>query len=471
MLKSLIAPVFAAVVLAGCVVGPNYHRPPIQTPNAFRAAAPATASDPASLADLKWFEVFKDEKLQELERTALAQNYDVRDAAARVEAARANLGITRSNQFPNVDANADISTVRLSRNGATPLPASFVPSQNRTFGGATLGLLSFEVDLWGRLRRATEAARANLLGAEENRKAVMTTLVSAVAAAYFNLRELDYQLEISERTLATRQESLELLKNRQAGGVGTLLDLRQGEQLVYTAAETIPALQQQIEQTENQISLLLGKPPGEVIRGLSLTEQVVPPDVPAGLPSALLERRPDIRAAEQVLITANAEIGVAKAAYFPQISLSGFLGGQGTQLSSLFSGPSAVWNFTPQVTQPIFTAGRLKSNVQLTQALRDSALIQYEKTIQTAFTEVSNALIAHQRVRQSRVQQELLVAALQDRTRLAYVRYRGGVDTLLNALDSDRDLFQAELALSQIRLNELDSVVQLYKALGGGWQQ
>ena len=470
MRKSLIAPLFVAALLAGCTVGPNYQRPTIQTPNAFRAAAPGTASDPASLADLKWFEVFKDEKLQELERTALAQNYDLRDAAARVEAARANLGITRSNQFPNLDANADISTVRLSRNGETPLPASFVPSQNRTFGGATLGLLSFELDIWGRLRRATEAARANLLGAEENRKAVMVTLISDVAAAYFSLRELDYQLEISQRTLATRQESLDLIKNRQAGGVATLLDLRQGEQLVYTATETIPTLQQQIEQTENQISLLLGKNPGEVLRGLSLTEQEMPPDVPAGLPSDLLERRPDIRTAEQTLIAANAEIGVAKAAYFPQISLSGFLGGQGTQLSSLFSGPSAVWNFTPQVTQPIFTAGRLKSNVQLSQALRDSALIQYEKTIQTAFTEVSNALITHQRVRESRVQQELLVAALQDRTRLAYVRYRGGVDTLLNALDSDRDLFQAELTLSQIRLNELDSVVQLYKALGGGWQ-
>jgi multidrug efflux system outer membrane protein len=326
------------------------------------------------------------------------------------------------------------------------------------------------IDLWGRLRRATEAARANLLGADENRRAVMTALVSEVAAGYFSLRELDYQLEISQRTLATRQESLELIKNRQSGGVATLLDLRQGEQLVYTAAETIPALQQQVEQTENQISLLLGKAPGEVVRGLSLTEQLVPPDVPAGLPSALLERRPDIRAAEQNLIAANAEIGVAKAAYFPQISLSGYLGGQGTQLSSLFSGPSAVWNFTPQVTQPIFTAGRLKSNVQLSRAFRDSALIQYEKTIQTAFTEVSNSLIAHQRVRESRVQQELLVGALQDRTRLAYVRYRGGVDTLLNALDSDRDLFQAELTLSQIRLNELDSVVQLYKALGGGWQ-
>ena len=345
-----------------------------------------------------------------------------------------------------------------------------LPSQNRTFGQATLNLLSFELDIWGRLRRATEAARANLLGAEENRKAVVTTLVSDVATSYFSLRELDYELEISKETLATRQESLRLIQTRQGGGVATLLDLRQGEQLVDTAAETIPQLQQRIEQTENQISLLLGKNPGDVVRGRSLTEQELPPEVPTGLPSALLERRPDIRAAEQNLIAANAEIGVAKAAYFPQISLSGFLGGQSTQLSSLFSAPSRVWTLTPQVTQPIFTAGRLKSNVKLTEAQRQSALIQYQKAIQTAFTEVSNALIAHQRVRESRVQQELLVTALADRKRLAYVRYRGGVDTLLNALDADRDLFQAQLALSQIRLNEVLSVVQLYKALGGGWQ-
>ena len=468
MPKSLFA-IIAAVSLGGCTVGPNYQTPAIPAPVNFRAPEGTSTTDPASLGDLKWFEVFKDEKLQELVRTALEQNYDLRDAVARVDAASAQLGATRSNQYPNVGAGADISTVRLSRNGQTPLPVTFVPSQNRTFGGATLSLLSFEVDIWGRLRRATEAARANLLSAEENRKAVMTTLVSEVASDYFSLRELDYQLEISQRTLATRKDSLGLIQNRQAGGVATLLDLRQGEQLVYTASETIPALQQQIEQTENQISLLLGKNPGEVLRGRSLTEQEMP-EVPAGLPSALLERRPDLRAAEQNLIAANAEIGVAKAAYFPQISLSGFLGGQGTQLASLFSGPSAVWNFTPQVTQPIFTAGRLKSEVKLSQARRDSALIQYEKSIQTAFTEVSNALIAHQRVRESRVQQELLVAALQDRKNLAYVRYRGGVDTLLNALDSDRDLFQAELTLSQIRLNELDSVVQLYKALGGGWQ-
>ena len=427
-------------------------------------------SDPASLADLKWFEVFKDEKLQELIRTALVQNYDLLDAAARVEAASANLGITRSNQYPNFDANANITTIRFSRNGATPLPEAFVPSQNRTFGGTTLSLLSFEADIWGRLRRATEAARANLLGAEENRRAVMTTLISEVASAYLTLRALDYQLEISQRTLATRQESLDLIRSRQAGGVATLLDLRQAEQLVYSAGATIPILQEQIEQTEDQISLLLGKNPADVARGRSLTDQEMPPEVPPGLPSALLERRPDIRAAEQNLIAANAEIGVAKAAYFPEISLTGYLGGQGNQLSRLFSGPSSVWAFAPQLTQPIFTAGRLKSQVKLTQAFRDSALIEYEKAIQTAFTEVSDALIAHQRTRESRVQQELLVGALQDRTRLAYVRYLGGVDTLLNALDSDRDLFQAELSLSQIRLNEQDSVVQLYKALGGGWQ-
>jgi multidrug efflux system outer membrane protein len=252
--------------------------------------------------------------------------------------------------------------------------------------------------------------------------------------------------------------------------VSTLLDLRQSEQLVYSAAETIPEIQKQMEQTENQISLLLGENPRGILRGRSLTEQVFPPEVPAGLPSALLARRPDIRAAEQGLIAANAEIGVARAAYFPQVTLSGFLGGASTQLTALFSGANSNWNLTPQVTQPIFTAGRIKSNVQLAKAERDRALIQYERTIQTAFTEVSDALIAHQRDREARVKQELLVGALTDRLRLAYLRYRGGVDTQLNALDADRDLFTAELDLARIRLQEILAVVQLYKALGGGWQ-
>jgi outer membrane protein, multidrug efflux system len=459
-----------AILCAGCKVGPNYKRPVVAVPANFRAPEPLPPGQAASIADLKWFEVFKDERLQDLIRTALAQNYDLRDAVARVEAARANLGIQRSYQYPNVAAGGAVDINRLSRDGQTPLPEQFLPSQERNFGTAALQLLSFEVDIWGRLRRATEAARANLLGAEENRKAVITTLVSDVATAYLSMRELDYELEISRHTLETRRQSLDLTRSRQTGGVSTLLDLRQAEQLVYGAAETIPQIQRQSEQTENQISLLLGESPRGILRGRGLTEQVFPPDVPAGLPSALLERRPDIRAAEEGLIAANAEIGVARAAYFPLVSLSGFLGGASTQLTALFSGPNTTWNLTSQVTQPIFTAGRLKSNVRLAQAERDQALIQYERTIQTAFTEVSDALIAHQRVREARVQQELLVAALTDRLRLAYLRYRGGVDTQLNALDADRDLFEAQLDLARIRLQEILSVVQLYKALGGGWQ-
>ncbi len=470
MNRRIAIPILLAALDAGCLVGPNYNRPSVAVPATYRAPEPLPPGQAASLADLKWFEVFKDDQLQGLIRTALVKNYDLRDAVLRVEEARANLGITRSNQYPNVGAGGAIEFNRLSRDGATPVPPALLPSQDRTFGTATLNLLSFEVDIWGRLRRATEAARANLLGAEENRKAVVTTLVSDVATAYLTLRELDYELEISKRTLQTRQDSLKLTQSRQRGGVSTLLDLREAEQLVDTAAETIPGIEQQTEQTENRITLLLGENPGGVARGRSLTDQDLPPDVPPGLPSSLLERRPDIRVAEQNLIAANAEIGVAKAAYFPQVSLSGFVGGQTTQLSSLFNGPSRAWSFVPQVTQPIFTAGRLKSGVRLAEAEERQALVQYERTIQTAFTEVSDALIAHQRVRESRVQQEALVAALRDRLRLAYIRYRGGVDTLLNALDADRDLFSAELNLSGIRLQEVLSVVQLYKALGGGWQ-
>ena len=457
-------------LLGGCTVGPNYQRPKLATPAQFRAPEPLPAPEAYSIADLKWFELFRDEQLQALIRRALVQNYDLRDAVARVEAARANLGITRSNQFPQFGASGGVEINRFSRDGSTPLPASFLPSQNRNFGEASLGLLSFEIDLWGKLRRATEAARANLLSADENRKAVIVTLVSDVATSYLSLRELDYELEISNRTLETRQESLDLTKSRQKGGVGTLLDLRQAEQLVDTAAETIPVIEQEIEQTENQIHLLLGEPPGSVPRGPSLAAQELPPDVPAGLTSALLERRPDIRAAEQDLIAANAEIGVARAQYFPQLTLSGFLGGQSTQLANLISGPTSVWNLAPQLAQPIFTAGRLKSGVRLAEADREHTLVLYEKTIQTAFTEVSNGLIAHQRVRESRVRQEELVYALEDRLRLAYLRYRGGVDTQLDALDADRDLFTAQLSLSQIRLSEVLTVVQLYKALGGGWQ-
>jgi NodT family efflux transporter outer membrane factor (OMF) lipoprotein len=469
-LSSTVASVAAAVALAGCTLGPNYKRPLVKTPDNFRAPDPLPPQQATSLADLKWFELFKDEKLQDLIRAALVANYDLRDAMVRVDQARANLSVTRSNQFPQFGVNGAVEINRLSRDGQTPLPSSFLPHQNRNFGEATLNLLSFEVDIWGRLRRATEASRASLLNADENRKAVIVTLVSDVATDYLHLRELDYELEISKETLATREDSLNLTVSRLTGGVATLLDQREAEQLVYVAEETIPELQQQIEQTENQITLLLGQNPGGIVRGQDFMQQELPPEVPPGLTSSLLERRPDILAAEQNLVAANANIGVAKAEYFPQISLSGFLGGQSTQLTSLFSGPHSAWSFVPQVSQPIFAAGRLKAGVRLAEAGRDDALIQYEKTIQTAFTEVSDALIAHQRVRESRVKQEALVTTLTDRKRLAYLRYRGGVNTELDALEADRDLFQGQLDLAGIRLNELLSVVQLYKALGGGWQ-
>jgi multidrug efflux system outer membrane protein len=326
------------------------------------------------------------------------------------------------------------------------------------------------LDLWGRLRRATEAARADLAASEETRKAVTSVLVADVASAYFNLLELDMELAIARRTLSVREDSLKLIQSRERGGLGTLLDVRTGEQLVYAAAQVVPNLEQLIEQTENQISFLLGGAPGAVPRNRTLTEQVQPPAVPAGLPSSLLDRRPDIRAAEQNLVAANAIIGAAKAAYFPRISLTGLLGFQSDQLSSLFTGPARVWQFVPQVTQPVFTAGRLRSNVRLAEAQQQIALIQYERTIQGAFREVSDALIQYQKVREIRAKQEQLAATLRDRSRMSYVRYEGGIDTLLNALDADRDLFDAELRLAQTTRDELLAVVQLYRALGGGWQ-
>jgi outer membrane protein, multidrug efflux system len=456
------------VLLSGCMVGPDYRRPPVTAPDAFRGASAPIAPDPQSIAELKWFEVFQDEQLQELVRTALAQNYDLRDAVARVDAARANLGITQADQYPNFGIGADVNANEQSRQGQFTIPRG--TSRQRTFGTVFLNLFTFEIDIWGRLRRATEAARADLLGADWTRKAVVTTLISDVASAYFSLLELDMELEIAKNTLATRAESLRLIQLQLQGGVATLLDVRQGEQLVYTAGQTIPNAERQIEQTENQISFLLGQNPGSISRNRRLTEQQMPPEVPAGLPSKLLERRPDIQAAEQNLVAANAIIGVAKAAYFPQITLTGELGYQSTALANLFSGSRRIWSFIPQITQPIFAGGRITSGVDLAEAQRRSALAQYERAVQAGFRDVSDALVQYQRIKEVRAQRELLVTALQDRKRLAYLRYRGGVDTMLNALNADQDLFVSEVSLAQTRLDELLSLVQLYKALGGGWQ-
>jgi len=451
------------------MVGPDYQRPAVTTPDAFRGASAAIPPDQQSIGELKWFEVFQDEQLQELIRTALQQNYDLRDAVARVDAARANLGITQADQYPNFGIGAEVPSRELSRQGEFTIPRG--TSRQRTFGSVFLDLFSFEIDIWGRLRRATEASRADLLASDWNRKAVVTTLISDVATSYFSLLELDLELEIAKNTLATRSESLRLIKLQLQGGVSTLLDVRQGEQLVYGAAETIPDAERQIEQTENQISYLLGKNPGSISRSHLLTDQQTPPEVPAGLPSSLLERRPDIQAAEQSLVSANASIGVAKAAYFPQITLTGEFGYQSTALANLFSGSRRIWSFIPQITQPIFEGGRLTSGVERAEAQQRSALAQYEGAIQAGFRDVSNALVQYQRIKEIRTERELLVTALQDRKRLAYMRFRGGVDTMLNALQADQDLFVAELSLAQVKRDDLLSLVQLYKALGGGWQE
>src|SRR5882672_5249380 len=352
MTKRFIVSVLVVSLLAGSVAGQKkYQRPPIKTPDTFRGADPTSAPEQTPIGDLKWFEVFKDEELQKLVRTAMVQNYDLRAAVARINAARANLGLARSDQFPQFAASADLTTTRESKNG--PVGLAGQGGRTRSFGSVLLNLLTFELDVWGRLRQQTKAARAELRASEEDRKAVLTTVVADVATGYFSLLELDGELEIGKRTLATRQDSLRLMRARHQGGLATLLDVRQAEELVYQASQTIPNNERLIERTENQISLLLGNNPGPIPRGASLAQQQNLPAIPPGLPSSLLERRPDIRSAEQLLISENALVSAAKKAYFPTISLTGALGFQSDSLSNLFSGPSKAWSFIPQITQPI----------------------------------------------------------------------------------------------------------------------
>ena len=468
--KKISAAIVLISLVAASVAGQKKNeRPPVSIPNEFRGEDTTAPTDQTSIGDLKWFEIFKDDELQKMIRTAIVQNYDLRLAVARINAARANVGLARSDQFPQFAAGADLTTSRASSNG--PSGAFAQGGRRRSFGSVFLSLLTFELDVWGRLRQQTKAARAELRASEEDRKTVQTIVVGDVAAGYFSLLELDSELGIARQTLATRQESLRLITLRQQGGLATALDVRQAEELVYQASQTIPDAERQIAQTENQLSFILGNNPGSITRGRPLDQQQTLPIVPTGLPSSLLERRPDIRAAEENLVAQRALVSAAKRAFFPTISLTGLFGFQSNQLSNLFSGPSKAWSFVPQITQPIFTGGRLKSDVKFARAQQEFAIVQYQQTIQNAFKEVSDALIQYQKVREIRAQQELLVATLRDRSRLAHLRYEGGVDTLLNALDSDRELFDAELNLTQSKRNELLSLVQLYKALGGGWQQ
>ena len=476
---------FLALVLGGslglgaCSVGPDYKRPAVSAPANFRGltspeapggesaqpvATPATAGNStiASLGEEKWWEVFQDKELQELIRTALKNNYDVRIAATRVLQAQAQLGITRADQLPSLELGGNVTGIRNPQIG--PVPSYQLTQGQVSASGA------WNLDFWGRYRRATEAARATLLANKWAQKEVISTLVANVASSYFQLRQLDYQLEISKRTLSSRQDSLELTKTLEEHGINNLLDVRQSEQLVYTAAAEVPDLERQIGIQENAISILLGNNPGDIRRGLKLTEQPHSPEVPVGLPSALLERRPDIREAEQNLIAANAQIGVARAAYFPQISLTGSGGYESTKLTNLFQGPAGLWSLAGSITQPIFEGGRLKSGVRLAEAQHEQLLLTYQQNIQGAFRDVSDALVAYRKYREFRIQQQLLVESARDAARLSEVRFKAGSTDYLEVLTNETNAFSAELTLAQAQGNELTALVQLYLALGGGWQ-
>jgi len=451
------------LVLAACTVGPKYKRPTTPIPDTLRGLAPDWGQQTnVSLGDEKWWAIFQDQQLQALIREALANNYDVHIAAARILQAQAVLGITRADQFPTISAAVSAANERSPRTHTT--------TEVESSPIATSLSLAWELDFWGKFRRATEAVRAELIAAEWGQKAVISSLVSNVAATYFQLLELDLEMQISTRALTSRQESLRLVEIRAKGGNTSLMDVRQSEQLVYTAAAAIPDLERRIEQQENLLSVLVGRNPGPIIRGKPLIDNVVPPTVPAGLPSSLLGRRPDIQVSEHQLIAANARIGVARAAYFPQISLTAVGGYQSNALTDLFTNPAGFWSFGGQLLQPIFTAGKIRSGVRLSEAQQQEAVLLYKSSIQQAFREVSDSLIAYRKNQEFRVQQELLTNSAQDATRLSETRYRGGVTSYLEVLDSDTRYFDAQITLAQAQLNERLAMVQLYNALGGGWQ-
>jgi len=424
--------------------------------------SPQVQAQAASYADLPWWQVFQDQQLQDLIRIAIKQNYDLQLATERINEARAQVAITRSSLFPQVSGNANFvggkENIEQSKYNFLTLTAD----------------AAFQLDFFGKLRRATEASRAELLATEDGRQTVLLTLVSDVASDYFTLLQLDLQLQITRETVKTQQDSVKLTNFRLQHGVATKLDVLQAQQVLDTANASIPDLERQIAQEEDAISILLGNYPQAVPRGHPLVEQFLPPEVPAGLPSSLLERRPDIREAEQILVAANAEIGVAKAQFFPQISLTGAGGGafgRSSAFSRLMSSQLGIWTYGAQVSQPIFTGGALRGNLRLAESQHQQALIAYRQAIQQAFGDVSDALIGYQKNHEVRARQQDTVADLQESVRLSTMRYMGGTTTYLEVLDGQRSLFSAELTLAAARGTEYQSLVQLYRALGGGWQQ
>jgi outer membrane protein, multidrug efflux system len=466
----------STLCVTGCMVGPHYQRPATDAPQSYRGAtAPNLNPAPttASLGDEKWAEVFRDPTLQQLIREALANNYDVRIAAQRVLEQQDQVGITRSQQFPTLSGGGTYTALGLpssltkslySGSNSKGAPSSYYA------GGFTLSA-AWNLDFWGLYRHQTEAARAQLLATEWGRRMTISTVVENVTTAYLQLRTLDAELEITKQTLDARKQSLQLTQTLEQGGSGTLADVRQAEQLLYTAAAAIPDFERQIEQQENSISILLGRNPGPILRGASEMKWPDPEQVPAGIPSQLLERRPDIQQAEAQLIASNANVGVAKAQMFPQISLSGTGGTSSSQLKGLVDGKNLYWYASGTVTQPIFDAGKLRNNLRLSEAQKQEQVLTYQRAIKQAFESVSDALIALQKYREYSEQEAKLTAAAEDATRLARLRYNGGSTSYLEVLTNDTNYYSAQLNLAVAQEDEALSIVQLYSALGGGWQE
>ena len=451
----------AVFALSGCLLGPNYSRPPLDVPATYRFPD----NYAADVANTGWWKQFDDPVLNDLITTALANNNDVKVAAARVDQFLGQFVTTRAALLPQINAGADSGRQRISTS-SSPLLANVTNPVFNTYEVALSA--SWEIDLFGHNRRLTEAARASLLSSEEAKRGTILTLVSSVASSYINLRSLDRQLEIAKATTDSRADSVHVFELRFQGGEVSQMELAQSQSEYEASRATIPQIEAQIAQQEDALSVLLGRNPGDILRGRSLAELAAPP-VPAGLPSDLLERRPDLRQAEQDLISANAQIGAAKALYFPQISLTGLLGTQSGQFSKLFTGPARVWSFAGAVTQPIFTGGAITGQVKQAEAVQQQALYSYRKAIQVAFQEVDDALISSQKLREQFDVQGRQVDALAMYAHLARLRYEGGYTSYIEVLDAERSLFNAQLSQTQTQAAVLVSYVNLYKAMGGGW--
>jgi outer membrane protein, multidrug efflux system len=464
-LKRTSAIAVATLAIAGCNVGPRYNRPAVSAPPAFRGADDASIVSDAqnSVADQQWSEVFREPELQALIRTALTNNYDIRIAARRVLEQQAQVQITRSQEFPQITGGGTGVGATLPSNLGVNIASPLA------FGSFNLGA-AWNPDFWGLYRKQTEAARAQLLAQTWAQRAVRLTLIQQVVGTYIDLRATDRKLEITKQTLKVRQDSLELTEKLERGGSAPLSDVRQAEQLLYTASSQVPQLEQQIQQDENALRLLLGADPGPVAHTAENVLAPPPQNLPTGLPSQLLERRPDIQQAEQTLVAANAQIGIARAQFFPQLSITTSAGLGGNEFSNLFDTSGKTIFGIGSLSQPIFEGGKLRGQLKLSRETKEEMVLNYQKTIATAFRDVSNALIALNKQRVYREEQEKLVAAAQDATRLARLRYQGGATGYLEVLTTDSSLYSAELSLVNAQQGEAVTVVQLYSALGGGWR-